>query len=67
MKVIKNVNNIVVILDQAWEQETGDWLWGRYNEHFLTNHLTLLFEEKRKAKIHIEIREQVEKEVGTNN
>lgn len=53
-------------LDAPWEISTTKWLWSKYGEHFFKNFFGKMLMDKQRAKVTIEVKEEVEKRIGTH-
>ena len=54
-------------LDAPWELDTAKWLWSRYGEHFFKNLLSKTLLDKQRVKVTLEVKEEVERRIGTNS
>lgn len=54
-------------LDAPWELETVKWLWEKYGEHFFKNLVSRILLDKQRAKVTLEVKEEVERRIGTNS
>lgn len=67
MKVKLEDKYLTFELDAPWEKSTAEWLWSKYGEHFFKNWLGKTLMDKQRVKVTLEVKEEVERRIGTNS